>query len=80
MYYAVKNVEALSDYKLKLTFLNGVQKLFAVFPYLNLGVFKELSNYALFQQVHISFDTIQWPNHADFDPEFLYENGMELNS
>lgn len=78
MYYAVKNVEALSDYKLKLTFSNGVQKLFDVNPYLNLGVFKELSNYNLFKQVHVSFDTIQWPNHADFDPEFLYEKGVEV--
>ncbi len=78
MHYSVKQVEALKDFKLKLTFSDGKEKLFDVSPFLNLEIFKALSNYTFFKQVKVSFDTIEWPNQADFDPEFLYENGIEL--
>jgi len=42
-------------------------------PYLDFGIFKELENEELFNTVKISFDTLEWSNQADLDPEFLYQ-------
>ena len=72
MYLTIKDVKSLDDYFLLLTFENGEKKLFDVKPYLNMGKFKELKDKKLFESVKISFDTIQWDNNLDFDPEFLY--------
>ena len=41
-------------------------------PYLNFGRFKELKSQDKFRDVHIAFDTIQWGNGLDLDPEFIY--------
>ena len=58
MYLAVKDVKAMDNYKLILTFENNEKKLFDMIPYLELGVFKTLKNENLFKTVKVSFDTI----------------------
>lgn len=68
----VKTVEPLSDYRLKLKFDNGEEKIFDMKPYLEHGIFQELKDEKLFRTVHISFDTIKWNNGADICPEALY--------
>ncbi len=75
MYFAVTRVQPLSGYILSLTFKNGAQKLFDMKPYLETGIFKALKDEALFNTVRISFDTIEWANEADIDPETLYADG-----
>lgn len=60
------------DYKLLLTFAGGEFRVFDVAPYLSKGVFRALREKPLFDAVRISFDTIAWPNGADFCPEVLY--------
>lgn len=74
MYLAVKEVFPTPDYHLLLTFENGEKRRFDMNPYLNLGIFQELRNIPDFNKVKISFDTIEWENEADMDPEFLYQN------
>ena len=74
MYIGVKEVEPLKDYKLRLKFENGEEKIFDLKPYLDLGKFFELRNEELFTKVRINFDTIEWPNGIDLDPEFLYKH------
>ena len=73
MYLSVKNVKPLNGYKLLLEFENNEEKVFDVSPYLDLGKFSELKDVSLFNSVTVSFDTIQWPNHLDLDPELLYQ-------
>ncbi len=73
MYLAVKDVKALDDYFLLLKFENNEEKLFDVKPYLDFGKFQELKDRKLFDSVKISFDTIEWDNHLDLDPELLYQ-------
>ena len=73
MYLAVKDVKALENYCLLLKFENGEERIFDVKPYLNIGRFKELKNKDLFRKVRVSFDTIEWPNQLDLDPELLYK-------
>ena len=79
MYLAVKDVKVMDNYKLILTFENNEKKLFDMIPYLELGVFKTLKNENLFKTVKVSFDTIEWSNGADIDPETLYENSHSIS-
>ena len=73
MSLAVIDVEPLNDYKLLLTFENGEKRIFDVSPYLDEGIFQELKNEEKFRAVRVSFDSIEWCNQADLDPEFLFE-------
>jgi hypothetical protein len=72
MYLGVKDVKPLSDYKLLLTFENDEKRYFDVSPYLDFGIFSELRDVSIFNAVSVKFDTIEWPNGADLDPEVLY--------
>ncbi len=73
MYLAIKDVKPLEDYYLLLKFENNEERIFDVKPYLDIGKFQELKDKNLFKSVKISFDTIEWANQLDLDPEFLYE-------
>jgi hypothetical protein len=74
----LKDVKAKSDYTLILTFHNGEIKVFDMKPYLNFGVFKELKDLNLFKKVRMSFDTVEWPNELDLDPEILYNESKAI--
>lgn len=76
MNYRVKEVEALDDFILLLTFETGERKTYDMKPHLNGGVFEELKDKAVFKNVRVSFDTVEWENGADIDPETLYEDGQ----
>jgi hypothetical protein len=78
MYLAVIQVETEPNYHLKLTFKNGEIRMFDMNPYLNLGIFNELKNKAMFDTVRVSFDTIEWKNGADIDPEILYAESTPI--
>ncbi len=73
MYLAVKSVQPAPNYQLILTFENGEIRQFDMNPYLNMGIFQELSDIQLFNTVKVSFDSIKWDNQADLDPEMLYK-------
>jgi hypothetical protein len=72
MYLAIKSVKPQENYLLLLTFENGEKRQFDMKPYLDLGIFKELKDLKLFKTVRTSFDSIEWDNEADLDPELLY--------
>ena len=76
MYLAVKEVKPLDEYKLLVTFENGEVKLFDMNPYLTKGIFRELRDVSLFKSAKVKFDTVEWENEADIDPETLYEDGI----
>ena len=73
LYLSIKKVKPLSNYKLELTFENNEEKLFDVKPYLETGLFKTLKDETFFKKVKISYDSIEWPNGVDLDPEILYK-------
>lgn len=77
MYLAVVGVKPLDDYKLELTFENREIRIFDMRPYLDKGIYKELKDESKFKSVRVSFDSIEWCNQADIDPEFLYEKSVE---
>ena len=76
MYLSVVGVKPLEDYRLCLTFENGEKRVFDMKPYLEKGIFKELKDESLFRSVRISFDSIEWSNQADMDPEVLYQKSV----
>ncbi|ETJ37318.1 hypothetical protein Q604_UNBC08465G0002 [human gut metagenome] len=76
MYLAVKDVKTVDDYKLILTFEDDSVRIFDMKPLLRKGVFKELKDEKLFKTVKVSFDSIEWANGIDVDPETLYEDGV----
>jgi len=78
MYLAIKSVQAIPNYNLILTFQNGEKRQFDMNPYLNIGIFQELRDIAKFNTVRISFDSIEWENEADLDPEILYKHSKKL--
>ncbi len=79
MYYSVISVKPLSNFQLELTFENNETRKFDMYPYLEKGLFKELKNETLFNSVKINFDTIEWSNGADFDPETLYQKSILIS-
>ncbi|MEW6381401.1 MAG: DUF2442 domain-containing protein [bacterium] len=79
MYLSVKNVKPLDEYKLLIKFENGEERIFDVAPYLTIGKFSELKDVSLFNSVTVKYDTIEWANNLDMDPEFLYSKSIEVN-
>lgn len=78
MYLSVTEVVPTAEYQLLLTFENGEKRRFDMKPYLQQGVFAELRDLSLFNSVRVSFDSIEWDNEADFDPELLYEKSESI--
>ena len=79
MYLAIKEVKPQDNYLLLLTFENGEKRQFDMKPYLDLGIFRELKDLKLFNTVRTSFDTIEWANEADLDPELLYKKSTRID-
>ena len=73
MYWDVKVVKPLSDYKIYVEMNNGRKGTFDLRPYLNKGVFRELKNINYFNQVEIVLGAVTWPNEQDIAPETLME-------
>ena len=79
MYLAIKDVRPKKNYILLLIFENDEIREFDMKPYLNKGIFRELQDEQLFNSVRVSFDTIEWPNSADMDPEILYQKSKKID-
>ena len=80
MYNGIKSVKPLKDYMIEVTFENGDVKIFDVKPYLDTGIFRELKNIEIFNTVKVNFDTVEWSNGADLDPEEIYECSVPSDS
>ena len=71
MFIHVTDVEYLDEYKLHLCFNTGVEGIVDLEPELYGAIFEPLRDQTLFRQAHLTSRTIEWPNGADFAPEFL---------
>jgi tRNA U34 5-methylaminomethyl-2-thiouridine-forming methyltransferase MnmC len=70
----VASVRALDDYRLEVTFDDGMQGVVSLGDRLFGPVFEPLRDPALFRQVFVDeFGAICWPNGADLAPDALYE-------
>ena len=73
MYPAVIKVEPQADYRIYVEFDNDERGTLDMGPYLDFGVFKKIRDPALFFSVRVSFDTVEWGDGIDLDPQFVYE-------
>lgn len=71
MFLHVTSVEVLDDFCLYLKFNNGEEGIVDLKPELYGEVFELLRDPNLFRQVYLTSRTIEWPNGADFAPEYL---------
>lgn len=80
MYFSVIKVKPLNDYKLEITFENNEIRIFDMKPFLDKGMYNELKNKVLFKTAKVSFDSVEWANGLDIDPEFLYTKSNPIES
>jgi hypothetical protein len=71
MYWDVKKVKPLDDYRLYVEIEDGRSGIFDVKPYLDKGVFRELKDVHYFNQVDILFGAVTWPHEQDIASETL---------
>lgn len=70
----VIDAEYISDYKIRVTFDNGEERVADLAGKLNRGVFLPLKDKKYFKKFFVDGWTISWPNGADIAPETLYED------
>jgi hypothetical protein len=80
MFLHVTKVEYLEKYRLRLEFDDGTAREVDLENELYGEVFEPLKDLELFKQIYLNPDTktIEWPNGADFAPEFLHEIGEDV--
>jgi hypothetical protein len=80
MYPSVREVTAVENHTLTITFDNGEQGILDMKPILNFGVFKKIREDDAFRQVRVVFDTIEWECGVDLDPEYVYARCKRVNA
>ncbi len=80
MFLHIERVDQKEGYELRLQFSDGVVKDVDLSSELYGEVFEPLRDLDFFSKVKVSHETrtIEWPNGADFAPEYLYEIGREV--
>jgi hypothetical protein len=78
MYPSVREVTPNEDFSLNVVLQNGERRLLNMKPYLDFGVFKKLRDYESFRRARAAFDTIEWDEGVDLDPEFVYEKSRPI--
>lgn len=73
-----KKVEVLENYKLKILFDNGEQKIYDMEKNIKEKFYRNLENLEYFKTVKVSGITLEWKNGEDIDPNELYENSIIL--
>lgn len=81
--YNIKQVEYLGEYRLRLTFADGLVGEIDLAAKLDTNVgpmFQPLRDQAFFAQVHVDVElgTIAWPNGADLAPEVLHDQAVPV--
>jgi hypothetical protein len=78
MYWDVKLVKPMPDYRIYVEIEDGRKGVFDLKPYLDRGVFRELKNVHYFNQVGIVFGAVTWPHEQDIAPEMLLAGMIPL--
>lgn len=80
MFIEIINAKHLEKYKIRLWFNNGEVRDIDLAHSLTGDIFEPLHDIQVFKNFHISFNTIEWENGADFAPEYLYEHSVPVDS
>ena len=71
-----KKVQVLDDYKLKILFDNGEEKIYDMKKNLKENFYKKLNNKYYFKTVKVSGINLEWKDGEDIDPDELYNNSI----
>ena len=71
MYWDVKAVKPLPDYRIYVELEDGREGIFDLKPYLDRGALRELWDVHYFRQVGIQFGAVTWPHEQDIAPDTL---------
>ncbi|HEX7181729.1 MAG TPA: DUF2442 domain-containing protein [Thermoanaerobaculia bacterium] len=79
MFLHIRGAKYLKEYELRIEFSDNVVKDVDLRRELYGEIFEPLKDLDFFRQVRVNEETltVEWPNGADFAPEFLYEIGKE---
>jgi len=80
MFLHITRVSEAKPFELLLEFSDEVVKRVDLSSELHGEVFEPLKQAEFFSQAYLNHETgtVEWPNGADFAPEFLYEIGKEI--
>jgi Protein of unknown function (DUF2442) len=79
MILKVKDFSIANDFMLKVTFNNGETRLVDLSNDLTGDVFEPLKDKSFFKKAYLTeWSVIEWPNGADFAPEYLWEIGKKV--
>jgi hypothetical protein len=79
MLLTVVDAKYMRDYRLSVRFNDGKSMVVDLADELDGPVFEPLRHVAFFRKFRIAGNTIEWPNGADFAPEFLREIGRDVS-
>jgi len=74
--WRISAVECLSDYRLKVCFIDGTEGTVAMAALIfdeDAGVFAALRDPAIFAQVVVEMGAVAWPGDIDLAPDAMYE-------
>ncbi len=74
--WRVKALSVLPGYRLAVTFqdgTNGILDLSEVTTAQDCGIYEELKDAGMFEQARLELGVVTWPNGADIDPAWMYE-------
>ncbi len=80
MFLEVIQASYINDFKVSLTFNDGVEMTIDLENELKGSAFTSLKDKEKFKKFAIVYNTIEWENGADFAPEYLYEIGKKQNN
>ena len=76
MYPSVVKVAPNEDFTLAIVFDNGEEGVLDMKSYFDFSVFRTIRAYERFKRVRVVFDTIEWDDDVDLDPEFVAQCKM----
>lgn len=79
MYWDVKTVRPMSEYRIYVEIEDGRRGIFDLKPYLDHGVFRVLRDVSYFNQVGILFGAVTWPHEQDIAPETLVAEMLPID-
>jgi hypothetical protein len=79
MYWDVKTVKPLPDFRIYVEIEDGRKGIFDLKPYLDHGVFRELLDVHYFSQVGILLGAVTWPHEQDIAPGTLLAEMVPLD-
>ncbi|MEI6639876.1 MAG: DUF2442 domain-containing protein [Chlorobium sp.] len=79
MYWDIKKVTPLPDYKIYVETVAGRKGIFDVKPYLDFGDFRELRDSNYFNQAGIQNGAVTWPHKQDIPPATLLEEMLPVD-